>query len=60
MGSVTVLCIDENPPALRLRKATLRSYGYRVTIASSGYAAMKLLKKTPVAAVLLMCLESVS
>jgi len=53
MGSVTALCIDDSPQVLHLRKATLKSYGYRVRIASSGYAAMKLLKKKSVAAVLL-------
>jgi len=53
MGSVTVLCIDDNPQVLELRKATLKSYGYHVRIASGGHAAMKLLKKTPIAAVLL-------
>jgi two-component system response regulator HydG len=38
---------------LELRKSTLESYGYRVEIASSGHAAMKLLRKASVAAVLL-------
>jgi len=49
----TVLYIDDNPQLLELRKATLESYGYRVKIASSGYAAMKMLEKASVAAVLL-------
>jgi CheY-like chemotaxis protein len=53
MDSVTVLCVDDNPQVLQLRKATLQSYGYHVRIASNSYAAMKLLKKTSVAAVLL-------
>ena len=48
-----MLCIDDNPQVLQLRKATLMSLGYHVQIASGGYAAMRLLKKTPVAAVLL-------
>ncbi len=49
----TVLCIDDNPQLLELRKTTLESYGYCVEIASGGYAAMEMLKKTAVAAVLL-------
>ena len=53
MDSPTVLCIDDLPQALELRKATLESHGYRVKIASSGQTAMKMLEKTPVAAVLL-------
>jgi CheY-like chemotaxis protein len=38
---------------LELRKATLESQGYRVKLASNGYAAIKTLEETPVAAVLL-------
>ena len=53
MHSVTVLCIDDNPQMLELRKATLESCGYHVEIASSGDAAIKMLKKASVAAVLL-------
>ena len=53
MGYATVLCIDDNPQLLKLRKTTLESSGYCVEIASSGYAAMELLKKAAVAAVLL-------
>ena len=53
MDSVTVLCIDDNPQMLELRKATLESCGYNVEIASSGDAAIKMLKKASVAAVLL-------
>ncbi len=53
MDSPTVLCIDDLPQALELRKAILESHGYCVEIASSGYAAMKILEETPVAAVLL-------
>jgi len=53
MNSPLVLCIDDLPPALELRKATLESHGYCVKTASSGYTAMKLLEDTPVAAVLL-------
>jgi len=52
MDSLTVLCIDDRPQVLELRKATLESHGYCVKIASSGYTAMKMLEVTPVAAVL--------
>ncbi len=53
MDTPTVLCVDDLPQVLELRKATLESHGYCVKIASSGYAAMKILEETPVAAVLL-------
>jgi CheY-like chemotaxis protein len=53
MDSPTVLCIDDRPHVLELRKATLESHGYCVKIASSGYTAMKMLEETSVAAVLL-------
>jgi CheY-like chemotaxis protein len=53
MDSPTVLCIDDRLQVLELRKATLESHGYGVKIASSGYAAMEMLKEMSVAAVLL-------
>jgi CheY-like chemotaxis protein len=53
MDSPTVLCINDLPQVLELRKATLETHQYHVEIASSGYAAMKILEETPVAAVLL-------
>jgi two-component system response regulator GlrR len=53
MDSPLVLCIDDLPPVLELRKATLESHGYCVKVASSGHTAMKLLEDAPVAAVLL-------
>jgi DNA-binding NtrC family response regulator len=53
MGSPTVLCIDDRPQVLDLRKKTLESRGYDVKIASSGYAAMKILGETPAVAALL-------
>src|SRR5271166_5530193 len=53
MESPTVLCDDDIPEALELRKASLESHGYCVEIASSGYSAMKMLEKSSVAAVLL-------
>jgi CheY-like chemotaxis protein len=53
MDSPTVLCIDDIPQVLELRKAILESHGYCVEIASSGYSAMKMLEESSVAAVLL-------
>jgi len=53
MDTAAVLCIDDIPQALELRKATLESHGYSVRIASSGFSAMKLLDEESVAAVLL-------
>jgi response regulator RpfG family c-di-GMP phosphodiesterase len=53
MDSPTVLCINDLPQVLELRKATLESHHYCVKIASSGYTAMKILEETPVAAILL-------
>jgi CheY-like chemotaxis protein len=53
MTSPTVLCIDDRPQVLELRKAALESHGYRVKIASSSYTAMKMLDETSLAAVLL-------
>jgi CheY-like chemotaxis protein len=48
-----VLCIDDLPQVLSLRKAVLESRGYAVKLAVSGYEAMKVLAEKPVAAVLL-------
>src|ERR1700687_2687039 len=53
MDSPTLLCIDDRPQMLELRKANLESQGYRVKLASSGYTAIKTLEETSVAAVLL-------
>jgi response regulator RpfG family c-di-GMP phosphodiesterase len=53
MDSPTVLCINDLPQVLELRKATLESHHYCVKIASSGYTAMKILEETPVTAILL-------
>jgi CheY-like chemotaxis protein len=49
----TVLCIDDRPQVLELRKATLESHGFSVNIAASSYTALKMLDETSVAAVLL-------
>ena len=53
MDAPTLLCIDDRPQLLELRKAALESQGYCVKIASSGCTAMKMLEDTSVAAVLL-------
>lgn len=53
MDSPIVLCVDDHPQALELRKATLESHGYSVQTASSGYAALKILEGSSVSAVLL-------
>jgi len=54
MDCPTVLCIDDMPQALELRKVKLESQGYCVKTASSGYGAMKMLETASVAAVLLV------
>jgi DNA-binding NtrC family response regulator len=53
MTFTTLLCVDDLPQVLEIRKATLEAQGYRVKIALSGYAAMKLLEQTQITAVLL-------
>ena len=53
MDSPTLLCIDDRPQILELRKATLESQGYCVKLALSGYDAIKTLEQASVAAVLL-------
>ncbi|MGA2924009.1 MAG: response regulator [Candidatus Sulfotelmatobacter sp.] len=53
MNSPTLLCIDDLPQALELRKATLESHGFSVKLASNGYDAIKMLEEASVAAVLL-------
>jgi CheY-like chemotaxis protein len=53
MALPTPLCIEDRPQALEVRKVTLESRGYCVKLASSGYAAIKALEETLVAAVLL-------
>jgi CheY-like chemotaxis protein len=53
MDSPTVLCVDDRPPALDLRKATLESLGYTVKTASNSYAALKILGEMSISAILL-------
>jgi len=53
MISPTLLCIDDRPQILELRKEALEPHGYCVKFASSTYTAIKVLEKTSVGAVLL-------
>jgi DNA-binding NtrC family response regulator len=53
MDTATVLCIDDRPQVLELRKAALESHGYCAKVASSSYTVMKMLDETSVAAILL-------
>jgi CheY-like chemotaxis protein len=53
MNFPTLLCIDDLPQALELRKATLESQGYSVKLASNGCDAIKMLEEASAAAVLL-------
>ena len=53
MDFPSVLYIDDRPQMLELRKATLGPQGYCVKIASTGYAAIKMLEEASVVAVLL-------
>ena len=53
VDSLSLLCIDDRPQMLELRKAALESQGYCVKLASSGYTAIKTLEEASVAAVLL-------
>ena len=53
MGSPIVLCIDDRPEQLELRKAALEASSFCVETATSGYAAIKMLEEASVDAVLL-------
>jgi CheY-like chemotaxis protein len=53
MDALTLLCVDDRPQLLELRKAILEPHGYRVKTALNARAAMQILRGTPVAAVLL-------
>jgi two-component system response regulator QseB len=53
MESPIILCVDDRQTVLELRKATLESHGYCVQVASSSYAAMKILEGLSMTAVLL-------
>jgi two-component system, NtrC family, response regulator GlrR len=49
----TILCIEDEPPQLLLRKLLLESQGYRVITAESGQEALKLFQVHPVDLVIL-------
>lgn len=49
----TLLCIDDQKPALKIRKIFLEAQGYKVLTASSGREGLALLKSNPVDAVIL-------
>ena len=53
MDSLIVLCIDDRPQVLELRKTALASYNFAVETALSGYAAIQMLEGRSVDAVLL-------
>ena len=53
MEVLTLMCIDDRPQLLELRKALLRAHGYCVKMALSGHTAMKMLQDAPVDAILL-------
>jgi CheY-like chemotaxis protein len=48
MNSPTLLCIDDRPQMLELRKSTLEMQGYSVKLASNGYDAIKTLEEAGV------------
>jgi CheY-like chemotaxis protein len=53
--SPILLCIDDRPELLELRRAYLEGNGFFVETASSRLDAIKLLEETPVDAILLEC-----
>ncbi|MGZ4788833.1 MAG: response regulator [Terriglobales bacterium] len=49
----SILCIDDRPPMLALRKTDLETQGYSVMVASTGHTGLKMLAKNKVDAVLI-------
>jgi len=49
----TILCIDDEPVGLRVRKLLLESQGYKVLTATSGREGLELFASNPVSAVVL-------
>ena len=47
-----ILCLEDNPTYLQLRKAVLEQAGYRVLSASTGTEAIAILREAPVCLVL--------
>jgi CheY-like chemotaxis protein len=54
MTPSVLLCIDDQPHLLNLRKSSLEPFGYSVAVATNGNAATKMLEDITVAAVLLI------
>ena len=52
MGSPTLLCIDDRPELLELRKTTLEPLGYSVATASDIASAIAMLREAAIAAVI--------
>lgn len=50
---ITLLCVDDEPTGLKIRKMLLERCGYRVLIAESGQGGLDLLKTNVVDAVIL-------
>ncbi len=53
MSPPVLLCIDDRPPLLQLRKITLEKYGFSVLTATSAPKAIAIMENAAVAAVLL-------
>jgi CheY-like chemotaxis protein len=53
MPPPALLCIDDRPELLQLRKTFFERLGYSVTIATTSFAAIAVLENTEVAAVLM-------
>lgn len=53
MRRATILCIDDEPTGLALRKMLLEDEGYDVLVASSGHDGLKILQSSQVEAVVL-------
>ena len=53
MVNGTILCVDDEPVGLRVRKMLLESQGYTVLTATSGREALELFAAHPISAVVL-------
>ena len=51
-GKPVILCVEDNPKYLRLRKAVLQKSGYDVIGATTGAEALEMLREAPVCLVL--------
>lgn len=50
--SLTLLCIDDEPTVLTVRKMLLESVGYRVLLAENGSQGLKILQNEPIQTVI--------